>query len=733
MRHWLRHLIILVCCFVSASFAFTVAAQDKLLTLDDIYDPVKRVNFNGSAPTGLRWLSDGRHYLHFTAGQLQKVNAESGSATPFYDAARMERAFAAQAGMSREAAARLARQSSYLMNAQQSAALINHANDLFYYEFGSDKVQRLTNTPAPEEGEEFSPDGRLVSFARLNNLYVVDLATGSERALTSDGSPKIFNGRLNWVYQEELYGRGNFKAYWWSPDSTHLAYLQLNDAPVAEFTVVDHIPHLQDVEVTPYPKAGDANPTARLGVVAAAGGATRWVDLFAYAGVEPLIVRVGWTPDGKRVVYEVQDRAQTWLDLNTAEVATGKSATLWRESSKTWVEVDNVELPVWLPDGAFLLTSERNGWKHIYHYAADGKLLRQVTDGRWEARVLHGADEAGFVYFTGTKDSHIAPQVYRVKLDGTGLTRLTPTDGTHAANFNPQMSHFLDTWSDIRTPPQVRLYKADGTLARVIDENRVAALSEYRLSKPEFLQVKTRDGFVMEAIMIKPLDFDAAKKYPVMSFTYSGPHAPRVRNSWGAAPMWYQMLAQQGYVIWVCDNRSASGKGAESTWTIYRNFGELELRDLEDGLNYLKSQAYVDGSRIGLSGWSFGGYMTAYALTHSKSFKLGIAGGSVTDWRLYDTIYTERYMNTPQNNPEGYRKSSVLAAAKDLHGKLLLIHGMMDDNVHMQNTIQLAYELQKQGKPFELMLYPKSRHGVVDPYLVKHMQMTMTEFIRKNL
>src|SRR5262249_33663722 len=229
-------------------------------------------------------------------------------------------------------------------------------------------------------------------------------------------------------------------------------------------------------------------------------------------------------------------------------------------------------------------------------------------------------------------------------------------------------------------------------------------------------------------------NFDPSKKYPVMSFTYSGPQTPQVRNAWGGVTfMWYQMLAQKGYIIWVCDNRTASAKGAQSAYPIYKNFGESELRDLEDGLNYLKSLPYVDGTRIGLSGWSFGGFMTSYALTHSKSFKIGIAGGSVTDWRLYDTIYTERYMNTPQNNPEGYRKSSVVAAARDLSGKLLLVHGMIDDNVHMQNTIQFAYELQKAGKPFQLMLYPKSRHGVVDPLLVKHMRSMMTDFILQNL
>ncbi|MEW6207368.1 MAG: S9 family peptidase [Acidobacteriota bacterium] len=735
MRRYRFASVILALILVSSS----AQAQNKLLTIDDLFDPEKRINFNGSPPAGLVWTNDGAHYLQSKVDastkmtQLLRVNAATGESAPFFDASRMEAAFAALPGIGTEAAKRLATRGAYQMNRQQTAALINYASDLFYYEFNSDRALRLTNTPEEEVGEDFSPDSRMVSFARNNNLYVVDISTGRERALTRDGSAKIFNGRLNWVYQEELYGRGNFGAYWWSPDSTRIAYLRLDDHPVSEFTLVDHIPHFQETEVTPYPKAGDANPTVKLGVVAAAGGDTRWVDTFKYQGSEFLIVRVGWTPDSKRVVYQLQDREQTWLDLNFADPATGKSETLFRETTPAWVSV--LDEPRWLRDGSFLWLSERTGWQHIYHYSPEGTLIRQVTTGKWEADSIQGIDEAnGWIYFTATEHSHIANHIYRIRLDGAGMTRLTQTEGNHAASFNPQLTLFIDRWSAINTPPQVRLFKSDGSMARVIDENKVEALKEYKLGRVELLQVKTRDGFVMEAMMIKPPDFDPRKKYPVMSYTYSGPHAPQVRNSWGGVRfMWHHMLAQKGYIVWICDNRTASGKGAESTWKVYKNFGEMELRDLEDGISWLKTQPYIDGSRIGLWGWSYGGFMTSYALTHSKSFKIGIAGGSVTDWRLYDTIYTERYMKTPQNNPEGYKKSAPLAAAKDLSGKLLLIHGMMDDNVHMQNTIQFAYELQKANKPFQLMLYPQSRHGIVDPMLVRHMYAMMTEFIEKNL
>ncbi|HLL74976.1 MAG TPA: S9 family peptidase, partial [Pyrinomonadaceae bacterium] len=630
-------------------------------------------------------------------------------------------------------AKRLSNLTRYDMNPAQTAFLINHANDLYYYQLDAGRATRLTNDKDEEVGETFSPDGKLVAFVRGNNMHVLDLSTGRERALTKDGGPKILNGRLDWVYQEELYGRGNFEAYWWSPDSQSLAYLRFDETPVHEFAVVDHIPVRQVVELTPYPKAGDPNPIVKLGVVPVAGGETRWIDTSKYKPEDLLIVRVGWTPDGRRVMYQAQNREQTWLDLNLADPRDGKTATLFKETSKAWVEV--IDPPTWLKDGSFVWQSERDGWRHLYHYSADGKLIRQITKGDWEVRSLEGVDEkTGRVFFTATEHSHIAPAIYSVGLDGTNLRRLTEPAGTHSAAFNPTFTMFVNRWSDVNTPAQVRLFDAEGKLVRVIDENRREALGQYKLGKPEFMQVRTRDGFPMEAMMIRPPDFDPAKKYPVVTFTYAGPHAPQVRNAWGGQTyLWHQMLAQKGYIIWVADNRTASGKGAQSAWQVYKNFGELELRDIEDGLSWLKSQPYVDGSRVGIWGWSYGGFMTSYALTHSKSFKVGIAGGSVTDWHDYDTIYTERYMQTPQNNPEGYRRSSPVHAAKDLHGKLLLLHGLMDDNVHVQNTIQFAYELQKAGKPFEMMLYPKQRHGVTDPLLLKHMRQLMTDFIVNNL
>ena len=722
----------------SLILSFPVLAQQKQLTNDDIFDPVKRVNFSGTTPN-IRWLKDGTHYLlandppNHDLPRLQKVNAATGEAVAFFDAAKMQAALTAIPGITPQDARQLSNRGSYQLNPAENAVLLNFANDLFYYELASDKATRLTNNPEDEVGETFSPDGRMVGFVRSNNIYVLDLSSGRERRLTTDGSPQVLNGRLDWVYQEELYGRGNFEAYWWSPDSSMITYLRIDEHPVPAFTVVDHIPYDQKLEVTPYPKAGDPNPIVQLGVINASGGATRWIDTYKYQPSDLLIVRVTWTPDSKKVAYQAQNREQTFLDLNFADPRDGKSATIVHETSKAWVAV--LDNPNWLRDGSFLWQSERTGWQHLYHYAADGKLLRQVTDGKWEIRSLDGVDEdKGLVYFSATEHSHIAPQEYRIKVDGTGLTRLTQTEGSHRVDLSPADNYFVDKWSDVNTPTQTRLYDADGKLIRVISENKVDALKDYKLGTTELLQVETGDGFLMEAMMIKPPDFDSHKKYPVMTFTYSGPNAPQVRNAWGSTTyMWHQLLAQKGYIIWICDNRTASSKGVESSWPVYKNFGELELRDLEDGLTWLKNQPYVDGSRIGMWGWSYGGFMTSYALTHSQTFKLGIAGGPVTDWRNYDSIYTERYMQTPQHNEEGYKKSSPVTAAKDLHGKLLLIHGAIDDNVHIANTIQFVYELQKAGKQFQLMVYPKSRHGVTDPLLVKHMRQMMTDFIVANL
>ncbi len=746
--------------FVSlCALSVFVFAQDKLLTLDEIFSPdaAKRVAFGGS-PARLSWAADGKSFKEVRAGKLMRVDPVTGNATEYFDSGRFASALERTTGISATEAARMANSLNLKFNQGENAILVNNANDLWHYDVSSGTLKRLTNNADAEKEEDFSPDGRWASFVRGNNLFVVDTAKGDEKQLTRDGGDRIFNGYLVWVYEEELYGRGNTRGYWWSPDSKYIAFLRLDDSKVPPFVMANDIPTDQLVENTRYPQAGDPNPLVQLGIadvnkrtilpnaakipkvgekipagILQIGDAVKFVDLKKYKPEDLLIARVAWSVDSGNVMFQALNREQTFLDLNTAKLD-GTVQNSFQEKTPTWVEVyDN---PAFVnADGSFVWQSARNGWKHLYLYDGNGKLIKQLTSGEWEVRQFYGVDSAnGWIYFSASKDSPIAENVYRVSINGGAVQRLTEGEGNHSAAFNSTFTQFVHSVSDINAPARTHLRKADGTLERSISENKVSALAEYKLGKPEFMKVKSRDGFEMEAVMIKPPDFDPAKKYPVLQYTYAGPHAQTVRNSWGGSRyMWHQMLAQKGYIIWSCDNRTASAKGEVSTWPVYKNMGPLELRDIEDGIAYLKSLPYIDGDRIGIWGWSYGGFMTSYALTHSKTFKMGIAGGSVTDWALYDSIYTERYMQTPQNNKEGYDKTSVLKAAKDLHGKLLLIHGKMDDNVHMQNTTQLVMELQKHNKQFELMLYPTQRHGFTNQPQVRHMYELMTDFIVRNL
>ncbi|MGH9945584.1 MAG: DPP IV N-terminal domain-containing protein [Pyrinomonadaceae bacterium] len=751
-----KHFLLVVVFFAFTAFVF---AQNKLLTLDQIFSPdvSKRVAFGGS-PARISWAADGKSFREVRGGKLLRVDPITGNSVPYYDSEKFANALRTTAGVSQEEANRIANSLGVHFNEIETGILVNNGNDLWHYGINSGVLKRLTNNKDQELEEDFSPDGKTISFVRGNDLYVIDIATGKENQLTRDGGDRIFNGYLVWVYEEELYGRGNNRGYWWSPDSKYIAFLRLDDSKVPPFVLPNDVPTDQIVEDTRYPQAGDPNPLVQLGIadinkrsilpnparipkvgekipasIARIGDAVKFVDLKKHKPEDLLIARVAWSLDSSSILFQALNREQTFLDLNVARLD-GSITNAFQETTPAWVEVYGN--PTFLKsDGMFVWESAKTGWKHLYLYDGNGKLVRQLTNGEWEVRNFYGVDEAGgWAYFSASKDSPIADNVYRVSLKGGEPQRLTEGDGNHSAVFNSTFTQFVHSVSNVNEPNKTTLRKADGSLERVISENKVPALAEYKLGQTEFMKVKTRDGFEMEAMMIKPPDFDPTKKYPVLQYAYAGPHSQTVRNSWGGNRyMWHQMLAQKGYIIWSCDNRTASGKGEVSTWPVYKNMGPLELRDIEDGIAYLKTLPYVDSDRLGFWGWSYGGFMTSYTLTHSKTFKMGIAGGTVSDWALYDSIYTERYMATPQNNRDGYASTSVIRAAKNLDSKLLLIHGVMDNNVHMQNTIQLVNELQKHNKQFELMLYPTQRHGVSNPAQVRHMYGMMTDFILRNL
>jgi dipeptidyl aminopeptidase/acylaminoacyl peptidase len=684
-------------------------------------------NLSGNPVFISGWLDDGEHFLQTIEGELCRVEARTGRAEPFIDVEKLTKSLQADPGLDANAAARrTARGPLSRTDPKRTGVLVEHDGNLFFARFDGTAAVKLTDRPGEKEQPTFSPDGKYVAYTTGGNLHAVDLATQTDRALTKDGGGKILNGKADWVYWEEIFNR-NPRPFVWSPDSKSIAFLRFDDTPVHSFTVIDEVPVRQKLEVTPYPKSGDPNPHVKLGVVGAEGGEVRFADLSAYPADDMLIHYFGWTPDNRVWLY-VQNRTQTWLDFVTCGREGGPVTKLFRETTKAWV--NNPGDPTFLKDGSFLLASERTGWRHLYHFAADGKLIGPVTQGEWEARSLHVADEKdGWVYFSGTKDSPIATNLYRCRLDGTGLERLTPVAGTHQASVSPKGNLFLDTHSSFAEPQRVRLCAADGKPVRVVDSNPAYDREEYRFGPLEHVQIPLPDGFVLEGVIIRPPDFDPSRRYPVWVSTYAGPHAPMVRDAWDGGRVMDQVLAGMGIIAFRVDPRSASGKGAVSAWAAYRKLGVQELKDLEGAVDWICRNPWADASRVGINGGSYGGFMTSYALTHSKHFAAGVAAAPVTDWHNYDTIYTERYMGTPQDNPEGYEVTSVVKAARNLHGRLLLQHGVMDDNVHFQNTLQLADELQKAGKEFEVMFYPHSRHGGFGPYS----QRETIEFIRRTM
>jgi dipeptidyl-peptidase-4 len=727
----------------------TANASGKSFTFQELFGPGLSLGAGGTLPSIARWRPDGEHYLQRTIDpktremQLVSVQAKNGTGETLFASGAVTRALKAAGADKPEAAESLADTSR--LDASEARLLVDGDNDLWVYDRKTDKAVRLTNTPsAAEEEVSFSPDGHWVGFVRDNNLFVVPSdGSSAERALTSDGTPTLLNGRLDWVYEEEVYGRGNTNGYSWSPDSRQIAFLRTDDSPIKPFSIIDPTTRQQGMQEQRYPLPGDPNPVVTLHVadVSDPKAPLRTVDTSAYPDQDRLIVRFGWTPSSNQLLLEIQNRTQTRLDLLTADRNGGKTTPLFQETTAAWVEPS--DLPAWLKDGTFLWQSERSGWRHLYHYKADGTLMGAVTSGEWEIRDFYGVSqpESGVpqVYFSAAIRASTGNDLFRVGLDGKGEPeRLTKRLGSHQIRLNPSFTLYLDTTSDLWTPPQLRLFSlSEGNHElRLLADNAAVLdkLKPYAISRPELMTIKARDGFPLEAILIKPTNFDPTKRYPVYQEAYAGPGISTVRNSWsGTRGLFYQMLAQKGYVVWLCDNRSASGKGAKSQWTIYKNLGEGELRDVEDGLAWLKQQPWVDGDRVALYGWSYGGFFVQYALTHSKSFKLGIAGAGVSDWSLYDTIYTERYLDLPSANPEGYKKSAPINSASNLSGKILLLHGLADDNVHLQNTLQMVYALEQAEKQYELALYPRSRHGIGEPTLARHLQQRILDFLTANL
>ena len=605
--------------------------------------------------------------------------------------------------------------------------LITAAGDLFLLHVDSGKCDQLTATVEAERDAKLSPGGRFVSFRREHDLYSLEIASGKVVRLTLDGSATLLNGELDWVYPEEL---GIGTACWWSPDGKSIAFLQFDVSREPPFPQVDALALHARFEPERYPHAGDPNADVRVGIVPAAGGQVRWMDLG-----EPrdnLLARLVWLPDSRGVAVEKLTRIQNRLDLLIADAATGAAHVVLHEEDPFWINV-NDDLR-FLKDGKrFLWGSERSGFHHVYLYSIEGKPLHQLTEGDWEVQNVVGVDEtAGGLYFTSTEQSPLERQLYSVQLDGKHRRRITKESGTHEVSLSPDCRLYLDTASSLHSPPRRAIHRIDGAETAVFRDTDRSQVDEYDILPTEIHKVKADDGTVLYARLIKPAGFSPAKKYPVIVIVYGGPDVQIVLDSWPGMP-WDQVLAHRGFVIWQLENRGSKGRGHHWESVIFRDMGEHELQDQREGFRYLESLGFADLSHMGIFGWSYGGYMTLYTLTHAPGlFRAGIAGAPVTHWRNYDTIYTERYMGLPSENAEAYERASALTNAGGLKDKLLLVHNLEDDNVHVQNTVQMMDALQRAGKPFELMLYSQKTHHVFGP-VTKHLYETLTDFFEKNV
>ena len=576
---------------------------------------------------------------------------------------------------------------------------------------------------------------------RGNDLFVLDLASRAESRLTSDGSGSVLNGALSWVYWEEVFDHED-AGFWWSPDGSAIAFLRTDESAVSSVSFTDFKPVVPRVITQRYPKAGGTNPSVRLGVVEVESGATVWID--PEAAPFEYVVAVEWAPDNKRVAVQTENRLQTRLDLYFVDRTSGKPTRILTETDAAWVNTHDLEF---IEGGkAFLWSSERDGYTHLYRYAADGTLLNAVTKGPWSVRgpggfttaplgAIAAVDDArGFVYFTALEKSPVERQLYRVHLDGSGQERLSREDGVHQVSFSPDHLRYLDVHSSHASLPSLSLRSADGSLVATPAPPRVELVAGFDLQYPELLTLPAADGTPLQARILKPKGFDPSRRYPVILDVYGGPGAPKVLDEWDGGLWFNQLLLTEGYLVASIDNRSATAASwAHETSVARRLWSDGELGDLEAGVRWLKSQPWVDPERVGVWGWSGGGMFTLVALTRSKEFKAGIAVAAGTDWRFYDTKFTEAYMKPPAENPDGYEHTSLVSRAKDLHGRLLLVFGTNDDNVHPQNSWAFADEAVKAGIPFEMMAYPMGKHGIGGRPALIHLFNKMLEFWKQRL
>lgn len=608
--------------------------------------------------------------------------------------------------------------------------------DLFVLAIQESHWLRITRTENAETSARFSPDRSHLAYVRENDLYVYDFETKKEKRLTTGGSKTLLNGTLSWVYWEELFWRQDI-GYWWSPDSKAIAYLQTDESSVSVMHYLNQEEKVPEVIRQRYPKTGEANPRVRAGVVELETARTNWVDL----GVYPYeyLARVKWLPTAATLAVQTLSRDQKKLDVFLASREDGAVKHLLRETDECWVNVHD-DLHFFEKNERFLWLSERDGYAHLYLYGLDGTLIRQVTRGEWALRpsgdaVVVAVDEADeWIYFTALKESSIERHLYRIHPDSSGFERLSGRHGTHRPTFRADAKLYLDVFSSLSTLPTLSLRRATGEALLTVSAADQNPLKRFGILQPESLTIPAADNFPMPASLLHPRNFDPEKRHPVILNVYGGPSAPTVANAFSRSRYFDQMLADRGYIVARVDNRSATAISKTLENTIYlQGWGPGELADLLAAVTWLKSQPWVDPDRVGIWGWSGGGTFTLLAMTASQAFRAGISVAGLTSWEYYDTIYAEAFMKRPRDNPEGYKKTALLDKAKELHGRLLIVHGTRDDNVHIQSTWNFVDKLVDAGKMFDLMVYPGRKHGIRDDEARKHLFGTMLEFWERNL
>lgn len=599
----------------------------------------------------------------------------------------------------------------------------------YMYDIQEKKIQKIADHKIQEP--TFSPDGKKVAFVFNNNIYIKDLMSGETSQITDDGEKnKIINGVTDWVYEEEF---AFVRAFEWNADGTHLAYIRFDESKVPEFSMDVYGNALYPVQQEfKYPKAGESNAEVSLFVYDLESGNSQQVGLKnAY-----YIPRIKWTNDPDILSAQVLNRHQNNLELFFYHVDEAKAEVVLHEEDKAYIDItDNL---TFLDDNSFIWTSEQDGYNHIYHYGKNGKLIRQVTRGPWEVTTYYGYDsKTGRIFYQSVENGSINRDVYAVKLNGKKKQRLSVAEGTNSATFSSDFSYFINAYSSASVPPRYTLNDAQKgkELKEIVNNDALLEkLGGYKLSQKEFSTIHI-NGYDLNMWMIKPSGFDPDKEYPLFMFQYSGPGSQQVANRWGGAnDYWYQMLAEQGYIVACVDGRGTGFKGADFKKMTYQELGKYEVEDQIAVARQLGEEPYIDADRIGIWGWSYGGFMSSNCILKGNDvFKMAIAVAPVTNWRFYDTIYTERYMRTPQENASGYDDNSPINHVDKLKGAYLLVHGTADDNVHVQNTMRMIEALVQANKQFDWAIYPDKNHGIYGGNTRLHLYTKMTNFIKENL